>query len=224
VHVALCPPRHGNRKGTVEKANDSAAQRWWRTVPDEFTVAQAQASLDGFCTRTGDSRVRQRDGERTTVGALGKAEPLAPLPPPFPAVVTAARVVSAQALVAFAGNYYSVPPGLAGATLSVRHRLGELTVDIATASGTVLARHRREPDGAGVLVRDTVHVTALETAVLAAFSTAKPCHRKARRPPSPAALAEAEQLRGRAGQDRDREVVVDLGRWAQAARTRQVAP
>jgi len=34
VHVALCPPRHGNRKGTVEKANDTAAQRWWRTVPD----------------------------------------------------------------------------------------------------------------------------------------------------------------------------------------------
>jgi transposase len=27
VHVALCPPRHGNRKGTVEKANHSAAQR-----------------------------------------------------------------------------------------------------------------------------------------------------------------------------------------------------
>jgi len=224
VHVALCPPRHGNRKGTVEKANDSAAQRWWRTVPDEFTVAQAQASLDGFCARTGDSRVRHRDGERTTVGALGKAEPLAPLPPPFPATVTVLRVVSAQALVAFAGNHYSVPPGLAGATLSVSHRLGELTVDIATSSGTVLARHRREPDGAGVLVRDTMHVTALETAVLAAFSTAKACHRKARRPPSPAALAEAEQLRGSAGQDRDREVVVDLGRWALAARTRQVAP
>jgi transposase len=31
VGVDLCPPRHGNRKGTVEKANHSAAQRWWRT-------------------------------------------------------------------------------------------------------------------------------------------------------------------------------------------------
>jgi transposase len=224
VHVALCPPRHGNRKGTVEKANDSAAQRWWRTVQDDASVAQAQASLDAFCARVGDSRARQRDGERTTVGGLAAAERLAPLPAPFPATVTALRVVSAQALVAFAGNAYSVPPGLAGSTVTVSHRLGQLTLDIATASGTVLARHRREPDGAGVLVRDTVHVVALESAVLAAFSTGKPCHRKARRPPSPLALAHAEQLLGSNNTERDRDVVVDLGRWARAARTRQVAP
>ena len=62
VHVDLCPPRHGNRKGTVEKANHSAAQRWWRTLPDDLTVAQAQASLDAFCARVGDGRVRKRDG------------------------------------------------------------------------------------------------------------------------------------------------------------------
>jgi hypothetical protein len=28
VAVDICPPRHGNRKGVVEKANHSAAQRW----------------------------------------------------------------------------------------------------------------------------------------------------------------------------------------------------
>ncbi len=117
VHVALCPPRHGNRKGTVEKANDSAAQRWWRTVADELTPAQAQASLDGFCARVGDARVRRRAGARTTVGALAalELEALAPLPPAFPATLTIERIVSAQALVAFRGNSYSVPPGLAGA-------------------------------------------------------------------------------------------------------------
>ena len=230
VTVALCPPRHGNRKGTVEKANDSAAQRWWRTVPDELTMAQAQASLDAFCARTSDGRVRTRDGVRTTVGALAAAEArlLAPLPPAFPATLTVTRVVSAQALVALRGNHYSVPPGLAGATLSITHRLGEATLDVATATGTVLARHRREPDGAGVMVRDTVHVTALETAVLAAFTTGKPCHRKARRPPTPAALAEAETLRTTTGPtrpDRDRdEVVVDLRRWAEAAASRRIAP
>ena len=226
VHVDLCPPRHGNRKGTVEKANHSAAQRWWRTLPDDLSLAQAQVSLDAFCARVGDARVRKRDGTRTTVGALAALEPLAPLPPAFPATVTARRVVSSQALVAFRGNSYSVPPGLAGTTLLVSHRLGEHTIDIATAAGTVLARHRREPDGAGVLVRDTVHVTALESAVLAAFDSGKPCGRKVRRPPSAAALAEAEhlaeQLRGQhAG---EREVVVDLARYAQAARLRQVAP
>lgn len=42
VQVAICPPRRGNRKGVVEKANHSAAQRWWRTVPDGISVEQAQ--------------------------------------------------------------------------------------------------------------------------------------------------------------------------------------
>jgi len=241
VQVKLCPPRHGNRKGSVEKSNDSAAQRWWRTVPDDFTMAQAQASLDALCAGVGDSRLRKRDGHRTTVGALAAAEAqlLGPLPPAFPATLMVSRVVSAQALVAFRGNHYSVPPGLAGATVTVSHRLGEATLDIAvhrrtphptspsgTVTATVLARHRREPDGAGVMVRDTGHVTALQTAVLAAFNTAKPCHRKARRPPSVAALTEAEhleQLRD-PGPDPDREVVVDLRTWERAARTRQVAP
>ena len=77
------------------------------------------------------------------------------------------------------------------------------------------------------MVRDTVHVTALESAVLAAFNTAKPCHRKARRPPSVAALAEAEHLNSRPGSAigvRDDDVVVDLRRYADAANNRRVAP
>jgi transposase len=225
VHVDLCPPRHGNRKGTVEKANHSAAQRWWRTLADDPTVVEAQASLDGFCARVGDGRVRRRDGAPTTVGALAAAETLAPLPPAFPATVAVTRIVTAQALVAFRGNTYSVPPGLAGATVSVSHRLAATVIDITTANGTVLARHRRQLDGAGMMVRDSVHVAALQTAVLAAFDTATPCPRKVRRPPSPAALAQAEHLRGSGrGEHGEREVVIDLAVWAQAARDRQVAP
>ncbi|MHA6783344.1 Mu transposase domain-containing protein [Pseudonocardia saturnea] len=226
VGVDLCPPRHGNRKGTVEKANHSAAQRWWRTVADEFTVVEAQVSLDGFCARVGDGRARRRDGAATTVGMLAAAEPLAPLPSAFPATVRVERTVSAQALVAFRGNTYSVPPGLAGAKVTVSHRLAAMVIDIATNGGTVLARHRRELDGAGVAVRDQVHVAALETAVLAAFDTSRPCPRKVRRPPSPAALAEAEHLHtGTGGGDAGAHVVVvDLAVWAAAARDRRVAP
>jgi transposase len=49
VGVDVCPSRRGWRKGVVEKANHSAAQRWWRTLPDEVTPAQAQARLDAWC-------------------------------------------------------------------------------------------------------------------------------------------------------------------------------
>ena len=171
VEVAICPSRHGNRKGVVEKGNHSLAQRWWRTLADDLTVAQAQSGLDEFCVRVGDARGRTRDRARTTVGELAVAEPLA-APPllPYPAEVSVARIVSAQALVGFRGNFYSIGPGLSGATVTVRRRLDTHMIEVATTGGVVLARHRREPDGAGVIARHDEHVVALEHAVLAAFS------------------------------------------------------
>src|SRR5260370_24958720 len=100
VGVDVCPSRRGWRKGVVEKANHSAAQRWWRTLPDEVTPAQAQARLYGWCAGPGDARRRVRDGVRTTVGALAAAEPLAPLPAaPVPPASQGTRVGSAQARV-----------------------------------------------------------------------------------------------------------------------------
>lgn len=217
VGIDICPSRHGNRKGVVEKGNHSLAQRWWRTLADDLTPAQAQVSLDEFCLRVGDARSRILDQERTTVGALAAAEPLtAPSTLPYPATVIVERVVSAQALVAFRGNFYSIGPGLSGATVRVRHRLGGHGVEIATGGGIVLARHRREPDGAGVIARATEHVTALEHAVLAAFSDRAPCRSKQRRPPSPAARAEAGRLTGTVSSPGER-VVVDLADYAAAA-------
>jgi transposase len=237
VQVALCPPRHGNRKGVVEKANHSAAQRWWRTLAGDLTVEQAQASLDAFCARVGDTRLRRRDGQRTSVGALAAAEPLGALPPAFPATVSVDRTVTAQALVHYRGNTYSVPPGLTGTTVRVTHRLGTHTLDITTTgaggpggAAVVLARHDRAVDGAGVSVRDAGHVRALQTAVLAAFDDGPRCARKVRRPPTAAALVHAQQLRDSgtdSGTDQaagEREVVVDLSVWADAARLRRVAP
>ncbi|MET9632730.1 hypothetical protein ABZX92_35275 [Lentzea sp. NPDC006480] len=67
-----CPPRRGNRKGVVEKANHSAAQRWWSTLGDDVTIAEAQAGLDRLAA-TMDGRRRVRDGARTTVEALAVA-------------------------------------------------------------------------------------------------------------------------------------------------------
>jgi hypothetical protein len=65
-------------------------------------------------------------------------------------------------------------------------------------------------------------VTALDKAVLASFTTAAPCKRKERRPPSAAALAEAGQLRG-AGGPADR-VIIDLSAYAAAAARLQHHP
>jgi hypothetical protein len=100
--------------------------------------------------------------------------------------------------------------------VTVRHQLGAATIDVVTAAGTVLARHRREPDHAGAVTRDEGHVTALEKKVLAARGQeGRPCHRKERRPPSAEAVAEAAAIRGLSG---PAAPVTDFAAWAAAAR------
>jgi hypothetical protein len=211
VHIDICPPRRGNRKGVVEKAIHFITQRWWRTAAVS-TPAEAQASLDRFLATTGDARER---GGRT-VGDLATEEELRPLPDvPYPATLEESRRVDAFALVAFKGNRYSVPPALAQAEVLVRHRLGGLTLDIVSVAGELVVRHRAHPAGAGVTIRLPEHRTALETAVLAAFTTAPACRRKANRPPGQEALAIAAQLLGHPGRD----VVVDLSQYALLAET-----
>jgi len=224
VTVRPCPPRRGNRKGVVEKANHVAAQRFWRTLPDDVTVEEAQARLERWCATRGDIRLRATADGRSSVAVLAAAEPLSPVPTPFPAAVSVTRVVSAQALVSF----------LHGTTVTVTVRLGATHLDIATSpdavhaqgspAPTVVARHRLAPTGAGATIRDDGHVTALTTAVLAAFTTEPPHRRKERRPPTTAARAEADRLRTRNsrhnGSTEDREVVIDLAHYAAAARGR----
>jgi hypothetical protein len=223
VTVDICPARHGNRKGVVEKANHAAAQRWWRTLGDQVNPAEAQQVLDRLGVRL-DERHRRRDGQATTVGALAAAEPLRPPPSePFPATLEVTRRVSAQGLVGFRGNHYSVPPGLAGAQVRVRHRLGSPQLELVTAGQAVVARHRRATDGAGMLVRDHGHVAALERSVLASFTDRPACRRKDRRPASAAALAEAARLRGQPANPAD-HVVVDLAAYAQAAAVATIPP
>ncbi|CAI9418356.1 Mu transposase domain-containing protein [Nocardioides sp. T2.26MG-1] len=225
VHVAICPPRRGNRKGVVEKSNHTAAQRWWRTLPDDVTVEQAQASLDKWCATRGDARLRRShvDG-RASVLTIAEREPLTPVPTmPFPATISEERIVSAQALVAWRGNSYSVPPELARAHVTVSQRLGEQHLDIATPGGIVIARHEIAPDGAGVMVRDHGHVIALEQLVLTGHDTSRPHRRKERIPPGPAARAAAEQLRDAARPVEhavNDDAVIDLAKYDRAAQGR----
>jgi transposase len=219
VGISICPSRHAWRKGAVEKSAHTIAQRWWRTLGEDVTVAAAQASLDRLCVRL-DARRRVRDGQRTTVGELADAEPLRAMPAPFPAMIEVQRTVSNQARVPFRGNQYSIPPGHAGEVVTVRHELGAAGLDILTGRGTLLAHHVRQPDGAGAVVRTDEHVAALTKVVLADFSDREPCRRKTRRPPSDAALAEADRIRRhRVGDAADGDhVVVDFASYAEQAR------
>jgi transposase len=218
VQVAICPPRSGNRKGVVEKANHTAAQRWWRTLPDDITIEAAQVSLDAFCVRVGDARRRVVDGQRDSVAGHAARERLMVPPAPFPATLTVERKVTAQALVAFRGNRYSTPPELAHATAKVIWRLSSPFIDITTVSGIVIARHHLAADGAGVTVRDHVHVTALDHAAMAAATSAPAHRRKQRIPPGPAAQAAAAVITGTIGGAAG--TVTDLAAYARAAQGR----
>jgi transposase len=191
VGVDPCPPRHGNRKGVVEKAIHYLTQRWWRTAR-VGSLAEAQAGVDRWCATTADARAR----EGSTVAELAEAEPLLALPTvPFPAEVVEVRTVAANALVSLWGNRYSVPPGLVGGHVQIRWRLGEPTIAVH-AGGRQMCVHRLAPRGAQQTVRLPEHTAALENVVLGAFSTDRPCKTKVNRPPSDAALALAAQLIG----------------------------
>lgn len=213
--VEPCPPRRGNRKGAVESSVRYVCGRWWRTMT-AATPEVAQRSLDAFCSGAADARPRRTaGGGRTTVAGLADAEPLLALPAaPYPATVTVSRTVGANAAVAFRGNFYSVPPGLAGAIAECRHRLGTGTLEVHSAAGALLGSHRLEPDGAGTIVRDPGHRADLEKAVLSAFTTSPPCQRKGNHPPGPAARAEATRLLTSLGP----EMTVDLNHYAELAR------
>jgi transposase len=237
--VVACPPRRGNRKGAVECGVKFMCGRWWRTMTDA-TPEAAQVSLDRFWSTIGDARLRPAGryadagtldgGVRPawpTVGALADAETLTGLPTlPFPATVTAKRTVDDRATVAFRGNRYSLNPGMGGAELTVRHRLGRGDLDIVTAGGTVLVTHRLAPPGAGLVIRTPGHRAALESAVLAQFSTGRPCDRKGNRPPGAAALAERARLLGPAGTEPtvDLEGMAEIVRLAFGGRTGTTEP
>jgi transposase len=223
VTVNPCPPRRGNRKGSVEKSIHYLTQRWWRTMT-ATTMGEAQQLLDRFCVRTADKRTRPAgrigddtlgripnlDGRRPTVFELALLEDLQPLPAvPFPAVVTRDVKVSASATARFDGNAYAVAPGLIGSTVTVSWRLGTDTVDIATPAGMVVASHRLAPKGAGQIIRTAGQRAQLEHVVLSAFTTDRPCTSKANRPPGEQARAAAARLRGDAAD----AVVVDLAAY-----------
>jgi transposase len=192
VEIAVCPPRRAQRKGVVEAAVKFATKSWWRTARIA-SPAEAQTYLDRWSVEVADRRSRSGG----TVGEIGALEPLRGLPPlAYPALMTVTRKASRSALVPFDGNRYSVPPHLAGRTVTVLTRVGDPSVRIVSAAGEIAATHRRAPAGAGQTVRTSEHAALLEQAVLAAFTTDHACRQKVNRPPGPRALAELARLTG----------------------------
>jgi transposase len=217
VSAVACRPRSGNRKGVVEKNNHTVAQRWWRTLPDDVTLEQAQASFEAFAISQ-DGRRRESKSGTTTAKAMFAAERLRSLPPVvFPVIVTEERTATRQALIDWRGNRYSVPPELAASRVIVQQRLGASTIDIATASGAVVARHRVAESGLGITVRDTGHVTALDAVAMSSAPPGRPHRRKERIPPGTAAQRAAAVLTGAAEQP---STVISLAAYEQAAKNR----
>ena len=137
------------------------------------------------------------------------------LPPvPYPATVEVTRTVDDRASVAFRGNRYSLNPGMGGIDVTLRHRLGTATVEIVSPAGQLLVSHHLAAPGAGSMIRTPEHRAALEAVVLSQFTTARPCDRKANRPPGALALAERARLLGSAGV----EPTVDLDELAEVIR------
>ncbi|MHB1930685.1 MAG: terminase gpP N-terminus-related DNA-binding protein [Acidimicrobiales bacterium] len=223
--VTPCPPRRGNRKGAVECGVKFCCGRWWRTMT-ATTMTDAQVSMDHFWSTTGDARLRPPgsylDPDELTheegrprwpsVGELAGAEELMALPAaPYPATIEVHRFADDKASVAFRGNRYSVPPGMGGVDLVLRHRLGTGSLEVFSAAGIELVSHRLAQSGAGQMVRTEAHRAALEAVVLSQFSTDRPCDRKANKPPGEAAQAERARLLQRSGT----EPSVDLDAMAE---------
>jgi hypothetical protein len=165
--------------------------------------------------------MRATTNGNSTVATVAAAEPLRPVPPvPYPLQLTQTRVASRQALVSYRGNQYSVPPELASATVTVTQIVGAQILDISTSTGIVVARHRLEPDGAGVQIRDHGHVAALNILAMKAAAAARgPHRRKERIPPGQAAQAAAATLRGEQS-SLFTSTVTDLTAYERAARGR----
>ena len=109
--------------------------------------------------------------------------------------------------------------------VSVTYQLGAAHIDIATAGGIVIARHRLAAEGSGVMVRDHGHVHALDTEAMATANTGGPPHRRKQRiPPGKNALAAADLLLNNNSHTfaatAESATVIDMSAYERAAQNR----
>ena len=215
--VAPCPPRRGNRKGAVECGVKFCCGRWWRTMT-ATTAEEAQVSLDRFWSTTGDARLRPPGRYAEPDELAGNERTSSPWPSsrqnwPRRGADGASRRPLPGHHRGRAARRRAGQRGLSGQPLLGRPGDGRHRAHAATAPRhRHTARSSRPPGpcscrtvlatpGAGQMVRTAEHRAALEAVVLGQFSAARPCDRKANRPPGREALAERARLVGHVGDE-----------------------
>ncbi len=135
--VKTCRPYRPRTKGKVERAI--------QYLDDSFLLGRVSAHLADlnaqglhWCRHTANVRLHATNGkkpEELLAQELPQLAPVEQLRPYAPAVI---RRVDAEALVAYHGSRYSVPPAHIGAKVSVTATGGQITV---RASDLVIAEH-----------------------------------------------------------------------------------
>jgi transposase len=165
-------PYRPRTKGKVERAVDY--------VKDGFVLGRHFADLDemnaeglSWLEGTANVRVHATTGRRP-VGLLPQ-EGLTPAGsvPAYHFVTFADRTASFEAMVAYEGSRYSVPPAFAGKAVRVSALGGQVVIRVGEA---IIAEHREAAEP-GQCVADPAHIAELW----------KFTHEHVRRPPHPAA-------------------------------------
>ena len=156
-HPQACDPGAGNQQGSVE-----SLVKWvqgnllpGRTFADDADLA---AQTVDWLTHA-NARPSAATGEPPLVRLSAEATKGGPLPPTAADYgLLATGLVSAEALVAVAGNRYSVPVAHVGAPVTVRVHRDRVRL---WRDAVCLADHPRAPDGARRRVLDPAHFAPL---------------------------------------------------------------
>ena len=207
VVIRPCPPRRGNRKGAVEASVRYAVRTL--VADDERPDDDRGPGQPRPLLR--DRRRRATGGRSSSVGALADAEPLLPLPPvPTPRRSRSASRSTPDATVAFRGARYSVPPGLIGAGLTVRHRLGSSTLEILAS-----VRHARGPSPSSPRAGSCGPPSTGPPSSARSSARSPPCRRASARATIRPVQPPGPPPRSCGAVQEEREVVVDLTRYAE---------
>ena len=155
---------------------------------------------------------------KATVATVAAREPLRPVPPtPYPLLLTETRVASRQALVAYRGNRYSVPPELAGATVTVSRPVGAAFSTSPPPQGSWSPGTGSPPTAPGSWsVTTAMSPPSTPPPRWPPRPRRGPHRRKERIPPGPAARAAADMLRG--AEQPTLSPVIDLAAYEHAAK------